>query len=178
MTETKKELRYRLRTEADRLDCEYKKDASRLISEKLLASPAFLDSNSVFIYAGTENEPDTSEIIRMALLLGKNVYLPKCGENHTMKAIRIYGTDELKKGYMGIAEPIGTEEADCIDLAVIPCISASADGRRLGHGAGFYDRFLAAHTDTKKICLCFGRLLCDDIPMDEHDIFMDKIITE
>lgn len=177
MTENKNELRKKLRLEAANLDADYKKTASRRISEKVLASPAFAECNSLFIYASTENEPDTAEIIRVALSLGKKVYLPKCGKNHTMKAIRIYGTDELKCGYMGIPEPIGSEEADRIDLAVIPCISASADGRRLGHGAGFYDRFLA-DTDMKKICLCYGKLLCDDIPMDEHDIFMDEIITE
>ncbi len=175
--EIKNRLRHRLRIEAGRLDCNYKKEASRRISEKLLCSPAFAQSDSVFIYAGTENEPDTSEIILAALSCGKKVYLPKCGDNHTMKAIRIYSTDELEPGYMGIPEPVGNEEADSIGLAVIPCISASADCRRLGHGAGFYDRFLA-RKDMKKICLCFGRLMCDGIPMDENDVFMDEIITE
>ena len=177
MTESKNELRKKLRIRAANLDVNYKETASCRISEKFLASPAFAECNSLFIFASTENEPDTSEIIRAALSLGKKVYLPKCGKNRTMKAIRIYDTDELKRGYMGIPEPIGNEESDRIDLAVIPCISASADGRRLGHGAGFYDRFLA-DTDMKKICLCYGKLLCDDIPMDEHDIFMDEIITE
>ena len=28
------------------------------------------------------------------------------------------------------------------------------------------------------MCLCFEKLLCEDIPTDEHDIIMDYVVTE
>ena len=33
-------------------------------------------------------------------------------------------------------------------------------------------------TRAKKMCLCFDRLMSEDIPMGEHDIYMDIVITE
>lgn len=173
----KAELRQLIRSKSDALSGEYIKASGQLIAKKFIASSVFQESENIFIYVSTAKEPDTLGIIEAALASGKKVYVPKCGRNHTMKAIRINSTDELKSGYMGIPEPVGDEEAENIDLAVIPCISASTDGKRLGHGAGFYDRFLA-ETDTKKVCLCFGRLLCDDIPMEKFDIKMDCVISE
>ncbi|MCQ2485687.1 MAG: 5-formyltetrahydrofolate cyclo-ligase [Clostridia bacterium] len=173
----KNELRNIIRKRADGLSDEYIKSASCAIAEKLINLQQFKECESLFIYVSTPKEPDTFHIINEALKSGKKVYVPKCGQNHTMKAIRIHSTDELQAGYMGISEPVGTEEADRIDIAVIPCICASTDGKRLGHGAGFYDRFLA-DCDAAKICLCFERLISDDIPMDKHDIYIDIVITE
>lgn len=173
----KNELRNLIKKCADSLSEEYIQSANSAIAEKFISSQQFQECESLFIYVSTAKEPDTFRIINKALSSGKKVYVPKCGQNHTMKAIRIHSTDELQAGYMGIPEPVGTEEAERIDITVIPCICASTDGRRLGHGAGFYDRFLA-DCDATKICLCFEKLFSDDIPMDEHDIYMDIVITE
>ena len=79
-----------------------------------------------------------------------------------------------------ILEPTVTTEtisAEELDLIVVPCVSASTGGKRLGHGAGYYDRFLA-HSSGNAICLCFERMLRDDIPMDEYDVWMPAVLTE
>lgn len=173
----KTELRKLIKKRAENLGKEYIYNASATIAERLISSRAFKDCNALFIYVSTEKEPDTFHIIENALSFGKKVYVPKCGPNSTMKAIRIHGTDELQPGYMNIPEPIGTEEAEKIELTVIPCISASADGKRLGHGAGYYDRFLP-QIYSLKVCLCFEHLMSDEIPMDRYDVYMDIVITE
>ena len=59
----------------------------------------------------------------------------------------------------------------------VPCISAGKDLRRIGHGAGYYDRFLPK-TEAVKICLCFAKLLAENIPTDAYDVPMDMVITE
>ena len=64
-----------------------------------------------------------------------------------------------------------------IELAVVPCVCATPDGRRLGHGAGYYDRFLRAHP-MPCLCLCFHALLLDDLPTGPTDFPMDAVITE
>ena len=90
-----------------------------------------------------------------------------------------------------------------IDLAVVPCVSADRSGGRLGHGAGYYDRFLHGQT-MYKFGLCFDELLMDNvakryapgsaaatilagqgigpvekqIPMEESDVRLDRVITE
>jgi 5-formyltetrahydrofolate cyclo-ligase len=97
-----------------------------------------------------------------------------------MKAVRIENTDDLVPGHLGIPEPrtvTDTADADDLDLIIVPCVTASPDGERLGHGAGYYDHFLK-RTNTPKVCLCFDALLSNDIPMAEFDVYMDFVVTE
>ncbi len=47
----------------------------------------------------------------------------------------------------------------------------------MGHGAGYYDRFLE-NRRMKKLMLVYGKQLLEDLPCDEHDITMDRVIYE
>ncbi len=176
---TKKEMRALFREKAAALSGEYKKEASMKIQEIFLNSEEFLSAESVFVYISSDNEPSTVEIIKEALALGKRVYVPKCIKKGIMEAVRLTRETVLVEGYMGLKEPEFSKETarDNIDVSVIPCMSCSADGKRLGHGGGFYDRFLFFH-ETKKICLCFGKMLSLDIETEAHDVQMDIVITE
>mgnify|MGYP000441255458 CR=1 FL=1 len=64
-----------------------------------------------------------------------------------------------------------------IDLALIPCLSCSRDGRRLGYGGGYYDRYLNQVKGTLAV-LCRTVLMCDEIPTENHDKNMDFVICE
>lgn len=176
----KQELRRSIKLKAACLSAEYKQNAGAVITDKVLHLPVFISCDSIFIYISTENEPSTDRILEAAFDSDKKVYVPKCIDGHTMKAVRIYGKDELIKGMYDIYEPENTDEtaeADEIDLALIPCLSASYNGKRLGHGRGYYDRFLE-NSSIKKICLCFDELISENIPTDKFDIKADMVITE
>ncbi len=63
-----------------------------------------------------------------------------------MRARRLLSLEELEKGPYGIPAPPESQpwiEPEQIDFAVVPCMACDEKGGRLGHGAGFYDRFLA-----------------------------------
>ena len=64
-----------------------------------------------------------------------------------------------------------------IDLTIVPCVGAASDGRRLGRGGGYYDRFLSAYRG-RTLLLCRGVLLRDDIPREPHDILIPHLVTE
>jgi 5-formyltetrahydrofolate cyclo-ligase len=63
------------------------------------------------------------------------------------------------------------------DLLLVPGIAFGRGGERLGRGGGFFDRYLADYSGVK-IGLCFEIQLEDDLPMQEHDCWMDYVITE
>jgi 5-formyltetrahydrofolate cyclo-ligase len=49
---------------------------------------------------------------------------------------------------------------------------------RLGYGGGYYDRLLRTHTIPMTIGLCYEMNKYTAIPIEEHDIKMNYIITE
>ena len=173
----KNEIRREVRQRALSLDRKYKSHADKIITRRVLESEEYKNAEAVFCYVSTNSEPDTIDIIENALSNGKIVCVPKTMQNGVMKAVKIDSLSVLEKGFMGIYEPKGEEYSGKIDLAIVPCLSASYDGRRLGHGGGYYDRFLSGK-DIYKMCLCFARLIRNDIPANENDIIMDKVVTD
>ena len=175
----KTELRKKLRIISENLDKKYKAEASSAITEKAVGLPLFKRSESVFVYISTDNEPCTLPIIEEAWRQGKTVYVPKCISKETMQAVKLNSFDELTESTYGILEPSASNLSvpNNFDISIVPCVSAWTDGRRLGHGAGYYDRFLEDKS-TIKICLCFEKLLCNEIPAERQDIYMDYVITE
>ena len=178
--EEKKTLRRVIQARGQALEQSYRDKANRAIREHVLQSEAWQQAAAVFVYVSMWDEPDTYALLQSALESGKAVYVPRCYPGRLMKAVRIYSLDELQSGTMGIPEPVSDKETAGINgfsLALIPCVSAWKDGRRMGHGVGYYDRFLVDRR-CKKVCLCYESLLSDQIPMDAHDIPMDAVVTE
>lgn len=176
----KSEQRHRAKEILKSLSDDYLVSADKKITSAVLNSDWFRTSQNIFVYVSMEREPDTTAIIETALKAGKNVYVPKCVSNCEMLAVKLNGFDELFVGKKGISEPkktTDTIDVSQLSLAIVPCVAASYDGKRLGHGAGYYDRFLK-NEKIKKMCLCYEKLIFDNICVTELDVRMDKIITE
>ena len=177
---TKKELRGVIKEKRSLLTKEYINYSDKAIQELVIKSRSFISAESIFVYVSSDKEPSTRLIIESALAQGKRVFVPKCISRGLMVAVEITENTVFEEGFMGIREPSVYDESfvlQRVDLSVIPCVSLTLSGKRLGHGAGFYDIFLE-NTITEKMCLCYHRLLCDDIPTDENDIAMDMSVTE
>ena len=161
---------------------EQEQKANEEIQLRLLQSPFFLEAESIFSYVSVEGEVDTKIILETALQMGKRVFVPRCipGKERLMDAVDIHSMEALSIQYFGLLEPkpeIPASEERNFDLSLIPCVMADRRGGRLGHGAGYYDRFLAK-SQGKKLCLCFSWYLTEKIPMEERDIPMDALLTE
>ena len=177
---TKQEARYLAGTIRNRLSDFYREKASQVILEKVQQMEEYQNAEVIFCYVSTEDEVNTWPVIGHALEHGKKVGVPVCIGDGIMEVREITSFSQLKKGAYGIIEPDSScrkLEKEEIQLALIPCVSADQTGRRLGHGAGYYDRYLA---DTRfvKAALCWGELMMDRIPVDELDIRMDRVISE
>lgn len=180
LEERKKKLRQQMRALQESLpDC-YMAAADDRIQDRILNSERYRNARTIFLYVSVRGEPSTERILRRALEEGKNVYLPRCGSEGEMQAVRVRDLEHLAPGAFGIPEPcegLETAETGVLDLILVPCLAASPDGRRLGRGMGYYDRFLAGRNENA-ICLCYARMLLEDIPVSDRDIRMPEVVSE
>lgn len=178
--EEKKILRKELREQRKNLPSAYRKRAEGRICENVRQSEIYQKAENVFCYVSTPEEVDTWDLMEDILASGKTLAVPLCRGKGVMEARKITSLKQLKSGAYGIFEP-GEEtpvlEPEKIDLALIPCVSCSKKGVRLGYGGGYYDRFLP-RTGAVRVILCHEQMLCKNIPSEPHDCGMDILVTE
>ena len=64
------------------------------------------------------------------------------------------------------------------DYLLVPLLAFDRAGHRLGYGAGYYDRTLAALPGRRKIGCAFAAQEVPEVPAGPHDVAMDAIATE
>ena len=175
----KDRIRQEIRQVSRGLDPAYRAEASRSITEQVMALPEWQNARTVMAYVSMPEEPDTKTLIQAALDDGKTLLLPRCATRNVMEALPVTDMNLLVPGILGIPEPPAAERREVPEPEVIlvPCMCATPSGIRLGHGAGYYDRFLAEHKGMT-VCLCFSRLLRSDLPADNTDIPVDRVVTD
>jgi len=179
-TEEKVRLRSALRAAERTLSAGYRRHTDRSIAERLMAMPEYQSAEAVFCFVGTRGEVDTRPILEDAIRRGKTLCVPLCTGDGIMELRQITSLDQLSPGAYGIPEPSPAAPAvgpDEVDFAVIPCVSCDREGRRLGRGGGYYDRFLSGYRSTA-VLVCREELLRDEIPMEPHDHVIHWVITE
>ena len=160
----------------------------RKMEDALFTSSVWRDADILFLYSAIHGEVSTDGIFARAKSEGKAVYYPK-----TEELLLFYLVDELsdlQPQRMGIPEPCFSEEkrkhrlfdpktASGHMLVIVPGIAFSRKGARIGHGMGYYDRFLETISPYAiKVGLCFLAQLFPEFPTEEHDIPMDYLLTE
>lgn len=158
-------------------------EKSLIIKEKLFKSAEFKHAKVIMFYVSKSYEVNTHDMIDEAILMGKIVVVPKTIKNKEMLSIyEISSRSELKAGNMGIMEPHETCSESCvekIDMVVVPGIAFDKSGHRIGHGKGYYDRFLKdVHEKTHIIGVSFSFQIVDKIPTNTTDFPVEKIISE
>ena len=164
---------------------DYRSSASVKIALNAIALPETKKAKTVMAYFSVDKEPSTLALITKLIEDGKKVCLPRCTSDGIMEARQITSLDHLELGAFGIPEPIADDKI-CpvikptrIDIVILPCVACGTDCSRLGHGAGYYDRYLdLVRGDCFKAALCYEALLLDGIPMSAEDVYMNAVITE
>lgn len=176
----KQRLRQELRHRATALPPEYFQNAGALISARLLRLREYRQAKTVLAFAGTALEPNTEPFLRQALREQKRLALPLCTAPGRMEARLVSTLEDLRPGSYGILEPkpecplLPPEE---ISFAVIPCVACDRFGNRLGHGGGYYDRYLSLYTGPAAL-VCPEALLQPSIPMGPLDRQVPLVVTE
>lgn len=93
-------------------------------------------------------------------------------------------TDQLRARLADSNVELAVPEDDGIqpdwpDVIVVPGLAFTTDGRRLGQGGGWYDRFLAGRRhDCITVGVCFDVQVVEHLPTEDHDVVLDMIVTD
>lgn len=169
----------RMLTEKERME------KSTVICRALKTLPALQRAHTVFSYSSVRDEVDTGEINRWMVSCGKKVCYPVIMDKEHMTAFLPDPADPgaWKTGAFGIREPLAKRSAPVppeeVDAVLVPCAAFDRQGGRCGHGAGYYDRWLASlPAGTPKILLAFDAQETEKVALEETDIGMDIVVTE
>jgi len=108
------------------------------------------ESNGVVAgYLARKGELDPEPTLAALAKLGWQTVLPVCGADQSLTFCPWSPGERLAKRDFGLREPISDPvESALIDAVLVPGVGFDPNGARIGHGAGFYDRFFAAQADT------------------------------
>ncbi|GAF19380.1 LOW QUALITY PROTEIN: 5-formyltetrahydrofolate cyclo-ligase [Bacillus sp. JCM 19046] len=127
-------------------------------------------------------EVNTTDLINTSLRSQKLVALPRTNmSDKTMHFYYVTSFQQLEKDRLGLYEPLADKsrmvQPSELNLIVVPGVSFTYDGKRLGLGGGFYDRYLTK-TNSLTVALCFSEQIVTDLPTEKHDKRMNHVLTE
>lgn len=170
-------LRERLKQAREVLSPEQRREYDQAIHARL--KPCFRQAETVFCYVSTDTEVNTRVIIDGLRQQGKTVLVPRLVNREYMIAVRFDGWENLQTGQLGILTPDNDEEwQPPVDLCITPGLGFTPDGKRIGYGKGYYDKWFATHPHTTRTAVCYECQVVDDIPMTETDVTVHQIMTE
>ncbi|CAF0977511.1 unnamed protein product [Adineta steineri] len=180
-------LRQQIRHALKLMSNEERVQQSNIVTNYLLHHPKYLSSHSISVYVHMNTEVSTRDIIQHAFKSHKHVFIPRYSST-SMDMVRVHSLDDLDSLPMtkwNIRQPslddIDREIATTnIDLIIVPGLGFSLDGCRLGHGKGFYDRYLdslSKHSYT--IGLAYRQQIVENnsIPMNSTDIRIHEVLV-
>lgn len=186
LQEAKPSLRKRILGRRDAMDSRTRTALSRAIVWDIVETSVYRRSNMIMAYASFGSELQTDEFLRHVLDQGKILLLPRV--NRQRELLEVYWVQDpvqdIQVGTWGIREPrpdrCARVEPAVIDFVLVPGLAFDRRGGRLGYGGGFYDKLLA---DGLSPCAwlvtgAFESQMVEKVPVDEHDMPMDVVVTE
>lgn len=183
MRDRKQALRARVTLQRESLSPAELHAWSRLIQQKVLEFPFYLNAQIVALYSSFGNEVLTTAISEHALQSGKAVFYPRIVRAGSVELIRVVSREALRPSSYGILEPTDgptiTPQELQSGLVFVPGVAFDLFGGRLGRGHGAYDRLLVQWEDQPKlVALAYEFQIVDKVPTDERDRRVHYIITE
>lgn len=177
----KQELRAELLAKRQNILPEQLALLNKNINDQLLSLELLTNARLIAGYLAFGNEINIDKYLS-GMLPKKKIAVPNIVDTkkRLLQMVELDSYDNLKISTHNIRLPQNTCTISPKDLPVIlvPGLAFDCSGGRLGLGAGYYDRYLQEATNAIKIGICSTDFLLEKIPMMEHDVFMDYILTE
>lgn len=176
---SKKEIRDIVLDIRKSFDKSYLDTLSQIICKRVIKQDLYKKCKNIVLYMPINNEVSLDLLLEDAFSSGKNVWLPRVRDNN-MQFYKYTRETELITGAYNIKEPDSEEilTPDDKTLIIMPGAAFSEAMGRIGYGGGYYDRYLSVHNCCKTIAVCYNFQVLPMVPMDEHDVKPDIIITD
>lgn len=142
--------------------------------------PGYRNSRNIAAFYPLKGEANIMPILEELALEGR-LLLPRCEGEGIMNFYKVNSLrKDLAKGHFGIMEPReGLEKFEGeIPIFLVPGTKFNWDGCRVGHGKGYYDRFLAKYPKAYKAGIATpAQISQEPLPQKDTDIRMDVIIA-
>jgi len=178
----KKEMRKMFLKKRNELSKEEREQKSFLIMEKLLNTEEYKNAETVFCYIDMGSEVKTVPFIEQAWKDGKKVAVPIAKKDRLMYFVPLTSFDGLKRTKLGVMEPDETMEKQVFpdenSMFIVPGSMFDVKLNRCGYGGGYYDTYIAEKNVKNTIGICYDFQLAEEIPTEEFDRKLSRIITE
>ncbi|MGI9296140.1 MAG: 5-formyltetrahydrofolate cyclo-ligase [Pseudomonadales bacterium] len=160
--------------------------AAQNLCRNLCRHSALWRAQHIACYLPFDGEIDTAPIIAELLRRKKKVYLPTL-HGKRLRFARYNHSSAMQRNRFNISEPRADGEQLkpwAVQLIMLPLVAFDAKGRRLGMGAGFYDRTLAFSRYLPKLRkpvlmgLAHQSQQAAALASEEWDIDLDWVVTD
>ena len=185
MTTTKADIRRVMRARRREANPAVRAEYSKAVCDAVWAradvQAAVVAKRPFAVYLANGDEIDLAPLVERLWAADVTVAVPSW---HTeMKTYRLasYARDSmLIEGFHGIKEPaeVRVVASDAIGVWIVPGLAFTRDGRRLGYGGGWYDRYLAAASPSAfSLAVAYPFQILDDLPTDAYDRRVTDIVV-
>lgn len=130
-------------------------------------------------YMPVGSEADPAPLIAAARAAGCRIALPHVtGRSAPMRFLAWDAATPLVAGLYGLLQPPADAPELRPDIVLAPLVGFDRAGRRLGQGAGYYDRVFAQLPDAWRVGIAWSVQQVDACPADPWDVPLHAIATE
>ena len=189
---SRQQLRRTLRQRRRGLSAAQRRQAARLLSQRLRRLPEVKRARRVALYLPNDGEIDPRPLIDWFRRRGAHVYLPVLRplSDNRLWFVHYHASTPMRTNRFSIPEPCTRHGAHharrlpawALDLVLMPLVGFDASGNRLGMGGGFYDRTFAFRRLRRPhpclIGLAHDCQYVERLPAADWDIPLDAIVSD
>jgi 5-formyltetrahydrofolate cyclo-ligase len=178
---TKTELRRQALARRDTLPAVERQQAAETIAAR--AFPVAVAPGTIVAgFMPMKSEINPLPLLRALADAGARLALPVVAGQGKPLIMRAWAFGEpLGAGVWGIREPEPAAPEVAPDILIVPLLAFDRAGQRVGYGAGYYDRTIAALRAKQAVLaigLAFAAQEIAAVPATPHDAPLDLVLTE
>lgn len=152
------------------------------ICQHIIESAPYRSADQIFCYYPLKGagEANVLPVARQALLEGRRVAFPRVTGEQMEFILAAELQDSFREGCFHVMEPVGSQvlTPSKRTLILVPGVAFDRTGGRMGYGGGYYDRYLAAHSEAVCMGVALHVQIVTDVLAQPWDIPVRYLATE